>query len=202
MEAHRIDSSRRCANCAHVDPEFGCLQMVSLADGSAKPADFACHEHQTQAEHSLDMHRPAGPVLLLAAALLAGCGPANPPAASDSAASAVAQHQTGGDNGLLWGLGGFLLGRATAPSPAPAVAPVPPAPVYVDRRTVVQATPRPATPPAPPKPPVVSTSPRVPPPMPTAAPKPSYSGPSGYRSVTQSAPSYSRSFSAPSSGRR
>lgn len=51
-------TSRTCANCAHMDPEFECLQMVSMADGSPKPADFNCHEHQTQAEFRLDLHRP------------------------------------------------------------------------------------------------------------------------------------------------
>jgi len=50
--------SRTCANCAHTDPEFECLQMVYMADGSHKPADFGCHEHQTQAELRLNLHRP------------------------------------------------------------------------------------------------------------------------------------------------
>lgn len=210
VAAHKIDSSRRCANCAHVDPEFECLQLVRMADGGPKPDEFACNEHQTSAEWDLGLRRAARPILLGAVVALAGCGQADEPVAASPAAPATspAQHG-GGDNGLLWGLGGFLLGRATAPSPAPApaVAPARPAPVYIDRRTVVQAppppaSPRPAAPPAPVKPPVVSTSPSVPPPAPTAAPKPSYSGPSSYRSVTQSAPSYSRSFSSPSVGRR
>lgn len=135
----------------------------------------------------------------VAVSALAACGPTGQPAgAAGSANTAPAS-----DNSWLWGLGGFLAGRMTAPSaaPAPGVAPV-----YVDRRTVVQAqAPAPtrsATPPAPTKPPVVTTTPRVTPPTPTMAPKPSYSGASSYRSVTQSAPSYSRSFSSSSSARK
>lgn len=135
----------------------------------------------------------------VAVSALAACGPTGQPAGA-----AVTPAPTS-DNGWLWGLGGFLAGRMTAPSaaPAPAVAPV-----YVDRRTVMQAPPpapaptRAAAPPSPTKPPVVTTTPRVTPPAPTMAPKPSYSGPSSYRSVTQSAPSYSRSYSSPSAGRR
>ena len=50
--------SRCCANCVHVDPDFECLQMVFLADGSRKPEGFACHEHQTVSEYRLDLHRP------------------------------------------------------------------------------------------------------------------------------------------------
>lgn len=56
----RIHSSRLCANCAHVDTgnDYQCLQWVSMADGSAMPADFACGEHQTAGEYRLDLHRP------------------------------------------------------------------------------------------------------------------------------------------------
>jgi hypothetical protein len=58
--------SRRCANCAHIDAEFECLQLVYLADGSKKPANFACHEHQTQGEFRLELHRPDRLALLAA----------------------------------------------------------------------------------------------------------------------------------------
>lgn len=49
--------ARQCNNCAHDDAEFGCLNLVSMSDGSDRPADFACHEHQTPGEFRLDLHR-------------------------------------------------------------------------------------------------------------------------------------------------
>lgn len=112
---------------------------------------------------------------------------------------------SGGDNGLLYGLMGFMLGQSMGSRAAPAP---PPTPAVIERRTVIREVPAPPVKPAPMptapsvKPPVVTTSPQVPAPPPTAAAKPSYSGPSSYRSITQSAPSYSRSFSSPSVGRR
>lgn len=144
--------------------------------------------------------------IISAAIALAACGQDGTPEREQPASASAGSH--GSDNSWLWGLGGYVLGRATAPSPAPAA----PAPVYIDRRTVVQRpavaaapqkpTPAPVAPPPKPSTPTVTTSPRVAPPTPTAAPRPSYSGPSSYRSVTQSAPSYSRSYSSPSVGRR
>lgn len=61
----RIDSSRLCANCAHIDTsnEYQCLQLVSMVDGSAMPANFVCGDHQTAGEYRLDLHR-AGHVIL------------------------------------------------------------------------------------------------------------------------------------------
>lgn len=64
----RIHTSRRCANCAHREPEHdnGCLQMVGMADGSQRPAWFACPEHQTDGEYRLELHRPSWRVLGIA----------------------------------------------------------------------------------------------------------------------------------------
>lgn len=64
----RIHSSRSCANCDHIDTanDRQCLQLVSMADGSAMPDDFVCDEHQTTGEFRLDLHRPGHMVLGLA----------------------------------------------------------------------------------------------------------------------------------------
>ncbi|RZI75188.1 MAG: hypothetical protein EOP13_06335 [Pseudomonas sp.] len=63
-----IHPSRRCENCAHVDTsgEYDCWQMVSMADGLAKPIDFACDQHQTSGEFRLELYRPTHVVLGLA----------------------------------------------------------------------------------------------------------------------------------------
>lgn len=49
--------SRNCGNCAHEDPERLCLQMIGMADLSARPINFACHEHQTPGEWQIGIHR-------------------------------------------------------------------------------------------------------------------------------------------------
>ena len=60
-----VHSSRSCTNCDHVDTNnaYQCRQLVSMVDGSAMPADFACGDHQTAGEYRLDLHR-AGHVIL------------------------------------------------------------------------------------------------------------------------------------------
>lgn len=61
---YRIHPSRVCANCAHHDPQTGCLQLVSIVGPTPfPPPDFGCHEHQTESEHRLDLHRFAQPFL-------------------------------------------------------------------------------------------------------------------------------------------
>jgi hypothetical protein len=61
-----IHKSRRCTNCDHIDTsnEHQCKQLVSMADGSAMPADFACGENQTAGEFRLDLHWPAHVMVL------------------------------------------------------------------------------------------------------------------------------------------
>lgn len=61
-----IHPTRRCSNCAHIDAEYECLQLVSMADGSAKPDGFACVEHQTATEYRVELHRPDRAVLEVA----------------------------------------------------------------------------------------------------------------------------------------
>lgn len=61
-----IHPTRHCSNCAHIDTEYECLQLVYMADHSAKPEGFACDEHQTKAEYLIELHRPARPFLGLA----------------------------------------------------------------------------------------------------------------------------------------
>jgi len=154
--------------------------------------------------------------LVFAALALAGCskddtiqpmnmGQAGEPPTSHPNAQAQAAPQQHSDNGWLWGVGGYLLGRMTAPKaqPQPQYAPAP-AQGYVPRAAAPQPpkrswfapTPRPTVPNVVPKAPTVNTIPKSSPlPAPTAAPKPSFSGPSSYK-----APSYSfkSSPSAPS----
>ncbi|QFZ84550.1 hypothetical protein GFK26_18145 [Variovorax paradoxus] len=149
--------------------------------------------------------------LVFAALALAGCGkddtiqPMNMGQGSEAPHAPVAPVQAAapqGDNGWLWGVGGYLLGRMTAPkatpqhvpAPAPGFAPQAAAPQQ-PKRSWFAPTPRPNVPNVVPKAPMVSTTPKSSPiPVPSAAPKPSYSGPSSYK-----APSYSFKPSAPRS---
>lgn len=130
----------------------------------------------------------------LALAALAGCGQ---------------QSDTSTDSSVspwLYGLGGFALGQLTArhttpPAPAPQV--VIARPVVVANAAAVTAAvtaaqvaqhphPRPAEPPAKVAPPPTPTPVPKSPPAPAVAPaRPTYSGPTGYSSIRQSAPTFS-----------
>lgn len=58
-----VHPTRRCSNCAHDDPAEGCLQLVSMADGSPRPPGFACPDHQSGAEWQINLKRPRGPIV-------------------------------------------------------------------------------------------------------------------------------------------
>lgn len=119
-------------------------------------------------------------------ALLAACGQQTPDAPGAAPAAAAPS-----DHSWLWGVGGYLLGRMSAPS-TPAVTPSYP----THTRTIIREVQKPAPAPAVVKPPVVTTTPKVTP-APAPVAKPSYSSPSfssGYKPSPAPRVSYGGGF--------
>lgn len=142
-------------------------------------------------------------LMLIAALFLTACSKQESPdtSAATQGAPAHTQQASSGDNGLLWGLGGFLLGQALSSKPTSQVVErhyhtTPAAPA-----TQKQA-PAPAKAPA-----VVPKAPAYKPVTPTykapSAPTPkTYAPSSSYKSMTMSRPSYSGSSFRSSGFRR
>lgn len=136
----------------------------------------------------------------LAAGVLAGCGGDQSSPAIPGAEQVGAATQSASSNGWLWGLGGFLMGRALSPSPAPAAAVVNNT-THTHTREIIREVAKPA--PAAAQPPVVSTAPKITAPAPkVTSPAPSFGKPSfssGYSYKSTPSVSYGRGFSG---GRR